>query len=117
MKSKKEIKEWLLENCIDEFGDLHLSNLDFSDFDGNVYIDKMKVKKSLLQDYQQVGCRLYQSWQTVGGDLLQNWQKVGGNLGQCFQQVGGDFLTQTLDDDEEYKITDCYTYIVKKEEK
>ena len=44
-KSKKEIRDWLLENCVDENGDLALMYLDFSDFEGNVYISYMKVKK------------------------------------------------------------------------
>ena len=34
----KEITEWLLENCVGSDGNLVLSNLDFSDFDGDVYI-------------------------------------------------------------------------------
>lgn len=78
MKSKEELKKYLLENFIDEDGDLDLSNLDFSDFDGNVYICDMKVKKDLIQNYQ-----------IVNGDLIQSDQKVGGNLYQGFQQFGG----------------------------
>lgn len=44
MLSKEEIKKWLLENCVNEYGKLDLSGLDFSDFDGDVYIFGMKVK-------------------------------------------------------------------------
>lgn len=50
MLSKQEIKKWLLENCVNEMGNLDLSGLDFSDFDGNVDISYMKVKLSLSQD-------------------------------------------------------------------
>lgn len=65
MKTKTEIKEWLLENAVDQHGDLMLDYLDFSDFKGDVYIDNMRVK-----------CDLWQSHQKVQGDLMQNHQKV-----------------------------------------
>lgn len=71
MKSKEEIKKWLLENCVDSIGDLNLSSLDFSDFDGDIYTSNMKVKKDL-----------YQSHQAVGGSLTQDCQKVVGNIFQ-----------------------------------
>lgn len=47
--TKEEIRDWLLKNCVDEKGDLNLRDLDFSDFDGNVDISFMSVKKTLLQ--------------------------------------------------------------------
>ena len=50
MKTKEQIKKWLLENCVSESGKLDLSGLDFSDFDETVDISKMKVKKNLLQN-------------------------------------------------------------------
>jgi hypothetical protein len=50
MRTRKGITEWLLENCVDRNGDLNLSLLDFSAFDGDVYISQMKVKESLYQD-------------------------------------------------------------------
>ena len=71
MLSKEEIKKWLLENCVDSIGDLNLSSLDFSDFDGDIYTSNMKVKKDL-----------YQSHQAVGGSLTQDCQKVVGNIFQ-----------------------------------
>lgn len=72
MKTKEEIKKWLLENCIDENGDLDLRNLDFRDFDGDIYISCMKVKKDLYQGYQAVEGNLYQRGQIVVGDLYQD---------------------------------------------
>lgn len=124
MKSKKEIKEWLLKNCLNEDGNLDLSHLDFSDFDGTINISYMKVKNNLFQCYYEVGGNLYQLEHIVEGDLIQGHHKVGGNLEQDFQKVdgdlkqhfqkvGGDFITQTLEDDEEYDIEDDRTYIVK----
>lgn len=49
MKSIQETKQWLLENRKDEFGNLDLSELDLSDFDGDVYINRMKVNKDSFQ--------------------------------------------------------------------
>ena len=69
MLTKEEIKQWLLENCVDEDGDLDLSYLDFSDFGGNVHLMGMKVKKTLFQDCQEVEGWLYQSGQKVKGTL------------------------------------------------
>ena len=66
MKKIQEIRDWLLENAVDEEGDLYLIGLDFSDFDGDVYINDMKVKRSLYQTNQKVGKNLYQDFQTVG---------------------------------------------------
>lgn len=45
MKTKQEIRDWLLENAVGFSGNLDLSDLDLSDFDGNVYINYMKVKR------------------------------------------------------------------------
>lgn len=125
MKTKQEIKEWLLRNCLNEDGNLDLSHLDFTDFNGDVYIDNMKVKKNLCQSFQEVSGNLsqcyqnvsgdlQQSWQNVSGDLQQDWQVVDGNLQQKNQTVRGNFITQTLKGNEECKIKDGETYIVKK---
>ena len=103
MLSKEEIKKWLLENCVDEDGDLNLSHLDFSDFNGDIYTCFMKVKKNLCQNYQKVEGKLEQShqvvrknlsqWdQIVGENLLQTDQIVGGSLFQSNQKVKGDLL-------------------------
>lgn len=77
MLSKEETKKWLLDNCVNEIGDLDLSCLDFSDFDGDIDISGMKVKCNLCQDSQ-----------TVGGGLRQDSQKVEGSLHQGNQHAG-----------------------------
>ena len=59
MKTKTEIREWLLDNAVDEDGDLDLSGLDFSDFEVDVYIGNMKVQGSLDQCGQKVQGNLY----------------------------------------------------------
>lgn len=90
MLTKKEIKKWLLENCVSEDGNLDLSELDFSDFDGSVDISYLKVKKNLYQGCQEVKGDLYQNSQEVKCNLYQNYQKVGCELYQNFQKVEGD---------------------------
>lgn len=90
MKSKAEIKQWLLENCVDEKGNLDLIGLDFSDFEGDIFIGDMRVKKDLYQQCQKVAGHLFQNHQEVGCTLWQDEQKVGRNLYQCHQYVRGD---------------------------
>ena len=80
MLSLKETKEWLLRNRINQSGELDLTQLDFSGFDGNIYINNMKVKRNLFQDHQIVKGNLYQSFQNVKFDLSQHSQQVNGDL-------------------------------------
>ena len=103
MKTKKEIKKWLLENCVNKYGDLDLSELDFSDFDGNVSVGHMKVKNNLVQDDQEVGLSLIQNYQGVGKDLFQDGQKVKDS-----------FFDHKLADDEEWKAHDNFVVRGKK---
>ena len=78
--TKGNLKVILLDNFVDKEGDLDLIGLDFSDFDGDIYIGYMKVKGNLEQSYQKVKGNLYQDCQEVGGNLLQECQKVQGEL-------------------------------------
>lgn len=82
-KDINEIRDWLLENRVNEYGDLDLVGLDFSDFCGDVYIDEMKVKGDL-----------YQSLHNVQGDLLQSRHNVQGDLAQGYQEVQGDYFSK-----------------------
>ena len=114
MKTKEEIKKWLLKNCIDYFGNLDLSGLDFSDFDGNVIIGQMKVKWSLDQSHQEVGLSLVQNYQGVGNNLFQDCQEVGKDLFQDGQKVKDSFFDHKLADDEEWKAHDNFVVRGKK---
>ena len=71
MKTKTEIRDWLLENAVDEDGDLMLDDLDFSDFDGDVHISSMKVKGDLIQCHQKVKGNLYNRNNKYGGSLYE----------------------------------------------
>ena len=101
MLSKQKIRNWLLENAVDDEGNLDLSGLDFSDFDGNVFINYMKVKRSLFQNRQE-----------VGGDLLQNEQIVADDLHQDYQTVGEKFYNHKLNDGEYWE--ECNNYVVRR---
>ena len=90
MKSKEEIKEWLLKNCIDEDGDLNISGLDFSDFNGNILRGSWKVKGDLFQRDNKVQGDLIQSTNKVQGDLIQSTNEVVGDLYQSYNEVVGD---------------------------
>lgn len=90
MKTKQEIKEWLLANCINKYGILDLSELDFSDADISVDISIMRVKHNLYQCYQKVDGSLFQDNQKVKGDFYdhklrknQEWK----NFGPCVKRV------------------------------
>lgn len=78
-KTIEEVRNWLLENRVDECGNLDLEGLDFSDFDGDVYISGMKVKGNLCQNSNEVQGDLYQSFNEVQGDLNQHNHEVHSN--------------------------------------
>lgn len=85
----KKLKDYLLENYVNEFGNLDIRGLDFSDFDGHVVISDIKVKGDLYQHNHKVEGNLYQDFQKVEGNLWQDEQKVRGNLHQDRQKVEG----------------------------
>ncbi len=87
--TKKELAEFLIKNFTDKNGNLNLRFLDFSHFNGNVYIDNMKVKNDLDQSDQTVHGDLNQSQQFVSGDLSQTYHYVEGDLYQYAQTVEG----------------------------
>lgn len=94
MKTMKEIRDYLLENRVDEYGDLILSNLDLSDFEGNVYINNMKVKGNLFQNGQKVQGDLSQSRHAVKGNLYQYGHEAQGHLNQSGHKVHGNLYNE-----------------------
>ena len=80
MKTREEIRDWLLDNAVDEDGDLLLEYLDFSDLAGDVYLTGMKVKGDLCQDSQDVQGNLHQGSQKVQGNYYCSDIKVGGDM-------------------------------------
>lgn len=84
----EELRDLMLENFVDEYGNLCMTGLDFSEFDGDVDIDEMVVKGNLIQCRHRVGGHLYQGNHKVGKNLYQSHQEVGGNLHQGHNEVG-----------------------------
>ena len=101
--SNEELVKFLIENRTDDDGDLDLMDLDFSNFEGNIYISGMMVKKNLNQDNQ-----------CVKGNLYQHNQQVEGNLVQYCQKVKGKFLNHKLEYNEEWVDGDGYVSRIKK---
>ena len=71
MKKIEELRNYLLENCVNERGDLILNGLDFSEFDGDVYIDSMKVQGDLIQSNQEVKGTLHNANSKYGRNLYE----------------------------------------------
>ena len=106
-KTIDEVRDYLLENRVVERGYLDLDGLDFSDFDGDIYMSGMKVKRDLLQNNREVNGdlyqgdhyvrgNLYQGQQYVQGHLYQSEQKVKGNLYQSKHEVQGDYFSKNI---------------------
>ena len=122
MKTKQEIKKWLLENCQDKNGDLVIRDIDLSDFKGKVILkgwtvggsvdlSHWEVNGDLKQSYQKVNGDLEQDSHTVNGDLYQSWQtaeniyqsyQTAENLNQGWQNVSKDLISQKLKENEEW---------------
>lgn len=94
MKTKDEIRDWLLDNAVNDVGDLELTGLDFSKFQGDVCINAMKVANNLYQGYHVVGGNLFQGRSRTVKNLYQDFQTVGGVLLQTNSHVEGDLLDQ-----------------------
>lgn len=102
MKTKQEIKEWLLKNCVDKYGDLDLSGLDFRDFLGNnINISNWKVNGSVIIGNWKVKGNLFQDSQKVSGNLYQNNQSYKGTLFQDSQNEDIDLTGTFLEGFEE----------------
>ena len=86
----EKVRDWLLENRVDGEGDLNLIGLDFSEFDGDVHIGKMKVKRDLIVNGQDVQGDLFQGNLKVQGNLFQSRQEVQGNYYSRGIEVNGD---------------------------
>ena len=117
-----ELRDLLLENCLNENGDLVISDIDLSDFKGKVILkgwtvggsvdlSHWEVNGDLKQSYQKVNGDLEQDSHTVNGDLYQSWQtaeniyqsyQTAENLYQGWQNVSKDLISQKLKEDEEW---------------
>lgn len=71
-----DLRDYMLEHFVDYDGNLDICGLDFSDFEGNVYITELKCSGDLSQSCHEVKGDLYQSSHEVGGDLIQTYINV-----------------------------------------
>lgn len=86
----KEKGKFLLKYFKDKLGNLDLSRVDLSDFEGNVAINGWKVGQTLFQDHQQVGKSIFQDCQKAGLNVYQDEQKAGGFIKQDEQKAPKD---------------------------
>lgn len=91
MKTIEHLRDYLLENHVDEYGYLDIQGLDFSEFDGDVDISHMEVKGDLYQESQKVQGELYQESQKVQSNIHQGYHEVKGDLYQCNLKVEGNY--------------------------
>ncbi len=76
--TKKELVKFLIDNFTTGYGDLDLKDLDFSKFEGDIFIGGMIVPKNLCQCGSDIGGNWCQSNLYVHGDLNRTYQIVGG---------------------------------------
>lgn len=70
-KTKEETVKWLLENRIDEDGNINISNLDFGEFKGNLLMDGMRLKRNIDQSQHENEGYIYQYGHKNKGHILQ----------------------------------------------
>lgn len=117
-----ELRNLLLKNCLDDNGDLVISDIDLSKFKGNVILKSWKVGGDVDLSFWEVKGNLYQNSQTVNGNLNQSCHIVKGdldqscqtakniyqgsqkaeNLFQSHQNISKDLVSQKLEEDEEW---------------
>ena len=93
MKDINEIRDWLLNNAVDTDGDLMLNGLDFSEFEGRVYLENMRVKNSLYfcsakanmidQSYQVAKENIYQHNNKADVIISNNNEEIEKNEDWC----------------------------------
>lgn len=86
--NKAKLVKYLIKNFYnEEENEVHLTNLDFGDY--NVNLSGLKTDGGLDISYCEVKYDMNQSHQIVGLDLYQHSQNVGNNLDQTCQTVKG----------------------------
>jgi hypothetical protein len=72
MKTKQEIKEWLLENAVSELGNIDLSGIDFGDLE----VDFSKIKAKYINNGSQKANYIYNSSQEATNYIYNRYQKA-----------------------------------------
>lgn len=88
--SKEEKEKWILENCVNEFGYVMLSRLEFPNH--SVYLSGMKAKK--ICNYEQKAERIYNHEQQA--DTIFNDRQEAGEIysyNQKAERIYNDYQT------------------------
>lgn len=94
MHTDKQRIEYIINNCVDKYGDIDLRFLDFTKsilpngekFKGDIYLDGLKTNGSVSQDYTYVGKNLHRTNCEVKNDLWQNNNIVNGKTYNDFTE-------------------------------
>lgn len=98
---REEIRNWILENCVDRFGNIDLSYLDFSDFKGdikiegwlignNFYCRNNSVNNDGFFEYNVIRGNLYDTSNTIGKDYLYGKNDIRGKKEEHSYLIHGD---------------------------
>lgn len=86
-----DLRDYMLEHFVDNNGNLDVCGLDFSNFEGNVYITELKCGGDLSQSGHKVNGDLYQCRHKVNGYLYQSGHEIDGHLFQSHINVKQDY--------------------------
>lgn len=110
-KSKEELVDYLLENFVNDKGELDISNLDFQDFKGNINISGIKCEGGIKQGDHESKSYIDQARQKNLGPLFQNYQNNKGDLFSDFPEIKGQSVDYTVVDRVIYYYTDTYSLL------
>ena len=81
-KTKTQIKNWILKNCINDDGYVDLSNIDFED----IGIDLSKIKaKFICNNFQEAKNEIYNAFQE-GYEIYNGYQKAFNEIYNGYQK-------------------------------
>ena len=81
MKTKTQIKKWILENCIDKNGTIDLSNLDF----GDRRINLSEIRAKVISNNYQEAKEIYNTHQKAQ-EIYNNFQKAEKEIYNGYQK-------------------------------
>ena len=70
-KTKTQIKNWILKNCINDDGYVDLSNLDFED----IGIDLSEIRAKVISNNFQEAYEIYNTHQKAKNEIYNGYQK------------------------------------------
>ena len=83
--TKKELVHIIIENFVDEDGNINLSGLDFSEYKGDVILNGLKSGGSIYEIHQSAEKDIVQYCQTARKNIMQVCQMAGKEINQIGQ--------------------------------